>query len=311
MKINKLAVITALMCCAASQLCSAQIVVSGGSASQGSASPVNYRKQLEDPFATPVGSADQSASSPQPLSLDEPAVAEVDDSSALDDSSSRSIVDEAPALTNPFSQLGNQPQPPNEGSPVHSPAEGQFTQPVEKGVPVSRNVGSNSRSMTETIIQYGSMDGIADAATMPINWPSSSPLYRTNPIGHTMLQNWCVQGLWYNYPAQRAAECVRIQQQIARGSCNACNRYTMVDSGCNQCAVPDHGSVIPGNVPTVLCDNCVAQHAPTSRAIPSVPVVTQMQQPAVPVQVRVPNPPVKSRPVIAQQPYGYPDRQYR
>ncbi len=313
MKISKLAIITAFACCAASQLGVAQTIVSGEPSGQGSASSVNYRKQLEDPFAPPTAGAQPGSAAAQSASLDEPTLPEVDSNLELTDAPSpapQSIVTQAP--DNPFSKLGNQVQSPAQDARIENQQRGSDTAAPEQQQPAGRQVGANNRTMVDTILHYGSLDGIPDANTMPVQWPSSTPVSRSNPVGHYMLQNWCVQGLWYQYPAERAAECQVIQQRLAARSGNSCyqyNRYTMVGNGCGNTLAQNVAA--PSNVPIAI-ENSVAQNS-SMRNLPTVPVSSSTQSP--PATVRdagqvAPQPP-QPRPVIAQQPYSYPAQQIR
>ncbi|MFO1062765.1 MAG: hypothetical protein U0892_02675 [Pirellulales bacterium] len=132
---------------------------------------------------------------------------------------------------------------------------------------------------------------------MPIEWPCGqrNVLNPYNPTATFMLHNWCTQGLWDTYPAQRAAECARIQRQIS-GQCGC----GMHHGCCGQaaCAHGYCGGTINRYTQSAGCDSCGAV-TPAAESMIGQPTYAPEQAPQVYEPPMVPTPaPVPSASVI-------------
>ncbi len=109
--------------------------------------------------------------------------------------------------------------------------------------PASLPSGVNHADPIQQIIENGTLSQFADASA-PVAWPGFGAY---NPTARVMLKNWCVDGLWCTFPAERAEQCAKIQKHLAghqwfgqhgnacaSGSCSApsgvVNRYLSAPS---------------------------------------------------------------------------------
>lgn len=91
-----------------------------------------------------------------------------------------------------------------------------------KSLPVGRR--HRQPSMTQTILDHGTVSAIPHAAMAPVCW--SAPDQTPNPIASILLRQDCnEQALWDGYSAQRAAECARMWQHLsAEHRCGRCGQ---------------------------------------------------------------------------------------
>lgn len=302
MKISVLAAFAAVTCCAALNLCSAQTSEPGvDSGANGSSTPIPFSIEpvtdTENTLNVPTGlfASEGDATEQSPPLAQPPAT----------------IVNEAPSISSPFenSPPAQVETPTSEASSGDS-SSSSLEQPFGK----HQRQQAGERSMVNTILQYGAYQDLPNASYMPIQWPStSSHSHTTNPIGRYMLRNWCVDGLWATYPAQRAAQCQAIQNSLSGCSHNHCNRYLMPNcsQGCSAHTAAACGPISNGGNGTY--STCANGNAPS---IPAVPMPTGGEEivPVAPVSVHIPTPaaPVDSQRdsngstsapnVVAQQP---------
>ncbi|MFO0943632.1 MAG: hypothetical protein U0930_23090 [Pirellulales bacterium] len=147
----------------------------------------------------------------------------------------------------------------------------------------------------------------------PIDWASAG--HRTpNPTADYMLREYCVDGLWDNYAAERAQQCARQMERIYGGhrhcgscgvqpACQSCgvgcgtgqsrpviNRYRTNGSctGCAQCT----GQATPAAVAAPGCNDCAQATGPNGRPAPisMLPPPTMVSNPgkvaSLPTQTR-------------------------
>jgi hypothetical protein len=118
-----------------------------------------------------------------------------------------------------------------------------------------------------------------DASESPVAWPNYG---RYNPTARVMMKSWCVDGLWSSFPAERAAQCAKIQQHLS-GNCSAgCGGHTLGgcqvgQQGCGQVRnrYTHTGSSACDSNPTP-CTSCQAAKSfgpinVTSKMVPMVP----------------------------------------
>jgi hypothetical protein len=114
----------------------------------------------------------------------------------------------------------------NEPAPVLADATRSPSDVDPKSLPVGRR--HRQQSMTETILDHGTVSAIPHAAMAPVCW--SAPDQTPNPIANILLRQDCnQQALWNGYSAQRAAECARMWQHLS------------ADHRCGHCGKGGHG----------------------------------------------------------------------
>lgn len=121
--------------------------------------------------------------------------------------------------------------------------------------PASLPVGTHQLSPIDQILQQGVVAQYPDGSSS-IVWPMQQRA--DNPTARVMRYGWCGEGLWCNFPAERAAQCAKIQQRLAghhhlggcSSGCSTCasgacdshgtvrNRYTSGASSCDSLAKP-------------------------------------------------------------------------
>ncbi|MGN6546099.1 MAG: hypothetical protein ACTHK7_13680 [Aureliella sp.] len=105
---------------------------------------------------------------------------------------------------------------------------------------------SSPPSIPPAAAPLGVLSNTPEAGMVPVCWPDGVGGCRTpNPIADMMARNWCTDGLWATYPAQRACQCVHIQQHTG-----GYNRYTYGSAACGACGSPACGT----------CGNAYAAH---------------------------------------------------
>ncbi|MDX1929177.1 MAG: hypothetical protein SFV81_21800 [Pirellulaceae bacterium] len=84
----------------------------------------------------------------------------------------------------------------------------------------------------DQILTNGLILQTPNSAQVPVAWPMQGPF---NPTAHMMMNTGCTQGLWDNYPAERAAECALMYQRLAgHQHCHSCAKQGCA-SGCKSC----------------------------------------------------------------------------
>lgn len=142
-------------------------------------------------------------------------------------------------IPNPFDFFTSE-DPSSIPTAPHAP---HATQPAPAGIgvagspsdldPQSLPVGRRHRqqSMTQTILDHGTIAAIPHTATAPVYW--SAPEQTPNPIANFLLRQDCnQQALWNGYPAQRAADCARMWQQLSVE--HGCGRGGKCGHACGQ-----------------------------------------------------------------------------
>lgn len=164
---------------------------------------------------------------------------------------------------------------------------------------VGKPVGRHGRSAAETIIAGASAVSQGSNYFPPIDW--SSGLHRTpNPTADYMLRQYCVDGLWDNFAAERAQQCARQMERIYGGHrhCGGCaaqqpcqvaggcsmhghqqvNRYRQMPGNFNGCA---NCAAFPGPMPTPSNSDCAQTLAPIGGQPPvSLTAPSQVAPPA-------------------------------
>ncbi len=103
--------------------------------------------------------------------------------------------------------------------------------PAPASDPASLPVGIRHRhNPIDQILRNGLISQTPNSAQVPIAWPMQGA---ENPTARMMLNTGCTQGLWDNYPAERAAECALMYQQLA-GKQRSCGGHSC-GTGCKTC----------------------------------------------------------------------------
>lgn len=105
--------------------------------------------------------------------------------------------------------------------------------------PASLPVGLHHRrnsSVVDTIITEAALGNIPHCAMTGVDWGGS--LHTPNPVADWLMREECVNGLWANYPQQRAAECAAMWAHLAGHSCGGCGSCGTVAGPCSACAAP-------------------------------------------------------------------------
>lgn len=100
-------------------------------------------------------------------------------------------------------------------------------------LPVGRH--THQREIVDTIGDYSMLENIPHYENTQVSWNHRTP----NPVADSMLRQHCVNGLWDSYPAQRALECMRIQERLAGHACGHCGTAGSCGTcGCGTSAMP-------------------------------------------------------------------------
>ncbi len=132
--------------------------------------------------------------------------------------------------------------------------------------PASLPVGHGQPNVIDQILRNGLIAQTPSSAEVPIAWPMQQP---DNPTARMMMQTGCSHGLWDAYPMERAAECDRMYQHLAKshhahGCCNLHHGHATCKAGgcgCGKAAKP------------------VNRYAPASCDIASLPISHLSAQP--------------------------------
>ena len=115
---------------------------------------------------------------------------------------------EAEIATNPIEN----PSPGANASPSNG-FFGEDVAPMPASDPASLPIGiRHSHSPIDQILRNGLISQTPNSAQVPISWPMQGP---DNPTARMLLNPGCTQGLWDNYPAERAAQCALMYQHLA------------------------------------------------------------------------------------------------
>jgi hypothetical protein len=123
-----------------------------------------------------------------------------------------------------------------DASPVLAEVNASPSDVDPKSLPVGRR--HRQQSMTQTILDHGTVSAIPHAAMAPVCW--SAPEQTPNPIASILLRQDCnEQALWNGYSAQRAAECARMWQHLSAE--HRCGRCGKGGHGCGGHGCGGHG----------------------------------------------------------------------
>lgn len=153
---------------------------------------------------------------------------------------------------NPFDYFGSGSTPAPDPLPIASDLMAEEQAPPSD--PTSLPVAKNLRSMVDTIVDQGVLTGVANASSTPVYWGGASQT--PNPVAQWLMREECVDGLWANYPQQRAAECAHMWSHIAGHSC--CKGSCSANASCHVCTQPGRNR---------YTENC----APAANGVHSVP----------------------------------------
>ena len=141
----------------------------------------------------------------------------------------------------------------------------QETESDPASLPVGRRHGHNGPSVVDTIVSQATLGNIANASVTPVYWGGNTQT--PNPVAEWLLREECVQGLWANYPQQRAKECATMWSKLA-GPCGGCSSGTCAQNAapCTTCAVqkaPRNRYLERLSAPPMGCNTC-APAAPSA-----------------------------------------------
>lgn len=167
----------------------------------------------------------------QPRSMQRLVVAQTGNSEWEDDAATAQEV-----IPNPFDFFASEdpssvPSAPAAIQPAPARAEvaGSPSDIDPQSLPVGRR--HRQQSMTETILDHGTLAALPHTAMAPVCW--SAPEQTPNPIANFLLRQDCnQQALWNGYPAQRAAECAQMWQQLSGE--HGCGRGGKCGHACGQ-----------------------------------------------------------------------------
>lgn len=100
--------------------------------------------------------------------------------------------------------------------------------------PASLPHAQSQPNVIDQILRNGLIAQTPNSAQVPVAWPMQQP---DNPTARMMLATGCTAGLWDNYPAERAAECARMYQHLAKKHCaHGCGLHHHAHAACATCA---------------------------------------------------------------------------
>lgn len=149
-----------------------------------------------------------------------------------------------------------------EASPSDLSSDGSTTS-IQPGandpasLPGARTERPQLTSIVDTLVTQAALAKVPHVGQVPIYWGGAPQT--PNPVAQWLKRQQCVDGLWANYPAQRAAECVRMWSHLSG------HGYGASGSGpCQSCAGHADYSLKPRNrflerltaAPTTGCATC-------------------------------------------------------
>jgi hypothetical protein len=149
---------------------------------------------------------------------------------------SESNLVDSPLATSPLgtpplgTQRGSQSAAPTPQSAEHDPAS----------LPVGRH-HRRQGSIVDTIIDQATLGNVPHTCHSPIHWGDSR--HTPIPVAQWLLREECVDGLWANYPQQRAAECAQMWACLSGHGCGGhcgcgAGHCGTVGGPCTACAGP-------------------------------------------------------------------------
>jgi hypothetical protein len=178
-------------------------------------------------------------------------------------------------LPNPFdfapsgmAETPSQPEPPASAETASDPSS----------LPVTRS--NNDRSVVDTIVDQAALMNTPHASYEAVDWCGS--IETPNPVGEVLLRQFCVEGLWDGYEAQRACVCARMWHHLQKHHCGGCGHST----GCPSCACVGRASSqnryrqgnCGGHCGTANTGHCASVSQPTT--IPAEVVVGTPNMPS-------------------------------
>ncbi|MCR9293492.1 MAG: hypothetical protein NXI32_12285 [bacterium] len=112
-----------------------------------------------------------------------------------------------------------------------------------KSLPVRTNLPKNS--VVDTMVNDDTVASIPNAALQPVDW-CYGQMRAPNHVADYLMRQECVNGLWDNYPAQRAAECAHMWKHLTakkkcrcghgcNTACGSCPTNRYVSENCDSC----------------------------------------------------------------------------
>jgi hypothetical protein len=141
--------------------------------------------------------------------------------------------------------------------------------PAPDSDPASLPVGIRHRhNPIDQILRNGLISQTPNAAQAPVSWPMQGV---DNPTARMLLNTGCTQGLWDNYPAERAAECALMYQRLAGNQrahgcgCQSCGAQGCGTS-CKTCRQTGRGNAHFHPTNRYAPASCDARTTPASHA---------------------------------------------
>ncbi|QDV27839.1 hypothetical protein [Aureliella helgolandensis] len=109
-------------------------------------------------------------------------------------------------------------------------------------------------AIVDTINNYGTIAGMEQTHLSQVAWPQTA--HRTDPLASFLLRQGCGQGLWANYPNERAADCAAMWAHIhAPTLCEKLHSH-FGGSPCGTCGTAgcDTGGCSTGSCASGACD---------------------------------------------------------
>jgi len=133
-----------------------------------------------------------------------------------------------------------------------------LTRPTATPDPASLMDAQGQANVIDQILRNGLMAETPNSAQVPVAWPMQQP---DNPTARMMLATSCTAGLWDSYPAERAAECARMYQHLAKKHCaHGCGLHHNAHATCATCASGKSAQPVNRYAPAA-CDSAPFQPA--------------------------------------------------
>jgi hypothetical protein len=161
-------------------------------------------------------------------------------------------------IPNPFDFSTESTSPSDRTPAVRKPqAELSDAVPDPGSLPVARQ--PHQRSIVDTMVDQSMLMNTPHADFEPVEW---CPTMRgPNPVGEFMLRQFCVDGLWDGYEAQRAHLCLHQWHKLTGRGCQNCG--TACGSAANCHGSGDCGSTVRNRYRTSRCGGDCGAHTAT------------------------------------------------
>ena len=116
-------------------------------------------------------------------------------------------------IPNPF-DFSNQPAPPS------TAPQAELSNSFQDPDSIPGCAQPPERSIVDTMVDHSMLMNTPHASYEPVDWCQT--ITTPNPVAEMMLREYCVDGLWDGYEAQRAHLCAHMWHKLSGHGCGSC-----------------------------------------------------------------------------------------